>query len=722
MNKKAIEALVRQERNEILKNLSAQDLFTSAVFGQYMHNLVDSITGRYQERVKLNLYYDENDDTTAYTDGDVITANLGNKAFIQDYLSLDNQFLNALGLIFHETAHILYTDFDLRYIMLMSVSSGHLYGSAPRSAEKQQEEFAELLQSLKTTQKRILTNVYSEIFNQVEDPRVEASICRSHGKLIKEALLMNTDVDRRTLTDYESMKKKCTGLERMYAMILQYARFGEVYMKDPSLLEKDAELIRFQQIMPVIDEAKLAKDSLAYVECINEIVLFLWPYIKGALNDSMSQQGNLRDSHKQGSPLGPQGAPNSSSDCDTSQMKHGASSDHSTQHEDAERKGKEGDKQESMDQSNEEMLEKAIQAVMDQLKTGGKNGGLTQAPQGRFTNDLAKQEMLSASEHNASSGSGQTSDLKESMKQELAKLMEKVAQEKAEEEVDKRLSEALSAEIRTVNQSSSHKGRPVYPTTAFHITDQDKDYYHELYDPLRLYSKRLQKNMREALRDLEEGEILHKRYYGNVFEARNAYRPDQRYFGQKKQPKERPEMAISVLVDNSGSMAGDRIDNTMRATILLQDFAKGLDIPLAIARHNAHDGGISYIAYQDFDSFRNADRYKLVKMKPNNCNRDGMAIEVAANLLAKRSEAIRLMIIISDGQPNDGQYGGKAAAKDIQSILKKYRRQGIEFVAAAIGNDKDKIAKIYGMGSFLDISDLETFPKKLVKLVAKRFV
>ena len=45
----------------------------------------------------------------------------------------------------------------------------------------------------------------------------------------------------------------------------------------------------------------------------------------------------------------------------------------------------------------------------------------------------------------------------------------------------------------------------------------------------------------------------------------------------------------------------------------------------------------------------------------------------------------------------------------------------MEILGAAIGSDRDVIAKIYGDG-FLDITDLSRMPKMLTSLVKKRLL
>ena len=78
------------------------------------------------------------------------------------------------------------------------------------------------------------------------------------------------------------------------------------------------------------------------------------------------------------------------------------------------------------------------------------------------------------------------------------------------------------------------------------------------------------------------------------------------------------------------------------------------------------------------------------------------------------------MFPASDGQPADSGYYGIAAEEDLRGIKTEYRRKGICFVAAAIGDDKDSIERIYG-DAYMDISDLHTLPITLTNVV-KRFI
>ncbi len=109
---------------------------------------------------------------------------------------------------------------------------------------------------------------------------------------------------------------------------------------------------------------------------------------------------------------------------------------------------------------------------------------------------------------------------------------------------------------------------------------------------------------------------------------------------------------------------------------------------------------------------------RLMGISAGGSNRDGCAIRYVCETLLKRSEEIKLFFIASDGQPNDGNYYGEEAENDLRSIKQEYQRKGIIFVAAAIGDDREKIQSIYG-DSFCDISDLKKLPVVLTNLIKR---
>ena len=125
-------------------------------------------------------------------------------------------------------------------------------------------------------------------------------------------------------------------------------------------------------------------------------------------------------------------------------------------------------------------------------------------------------------------------------------------------------------------------------------------------------------------------------------------------------------------------------------------------------------------SYAEFDSIDRNDKYRMMDISARGSNRDGAALRYVAEQLCKRTEDVRILMLVSDGQPADTGYSGTAAEEDLRGIKQEYKRKGILFVAAAIGDDKPNIERIFG-DSFLDITDLNQLPGKLTAVI-KRFM
>ena len=184
-------------------------------------------------------------------------------------------------------------------------------------------------------------------------------------------------------------------------------------------------------------------------------------------------------------------------------------------------------------------------------------------------------------------------------------------------------------------------------------------------------------------------------------------------------PNDRVDIAVAVLNDESGSMSSfDRITYARAASVILHDFCKCLEIPIAIYGHT-EDYDVELYSYAEFDSLDNKDQYRLMDMSSRSGNRDGAAIRFVAERLLQRPEVIKLLFIISDGQPAAEGYFGTEAEADIRGIKQEYTRKGLRFIAAAIGSDKPNIHRIYG-DCYLDITNLEKLPINLGKLIIRQ--
>ncbi len=219
-------------------------------------------------------------------------------------------------------------------------------------------------------------------------------------------------------------------------------------------------------------------------------------------------------------------------------------------------------------------------------------------------------------------------------------------------------------------------------------------------------------------------EYAKNQYYGSKFQADSVAYRDFRLFAKKRPPTESPGLVVGLRVDESASMAAfGRLEAAKRAVIAVYEFCQICHIPVLIYGDTADVSRLeqmSIFAYADYDHPDVRDRFRLMGIRARSNNRDGMALRIMAERLAASPKQTKLLITISDGQPKAMEdYTGSLAIQDMQQTLSEYERKGVKFLAAAIGQDKDVISRIYGAERFLDITNLNELPAKLVRIISR---
>lgn len=679
---RTIQKLVKEQATSIKATITADELFTSQEYARHVQSLVDTTTGRYDLPVVVELKH-QDPNMTAFTDGNHIYQDT-RSSLAYCFESIENKYMANIGTALHECAHILFLDFDGEKKCLHFVADGMFYGKEPEP--KNQKEAANLA-ALKNAMaqeifKPLFQEIYSEILNRLDDPHDEDALIDRFGgfvqraiQVLREGIWMKTPPIEHIVDEME--KGTCSKMEAMYSAILMFARFGQLVSSDPEHVMQTEIGKKLSEMSKDIMLGRYTHSTVERSGYVNNIVFALWPWI----------QEELSNQEKKGS----QGSQDQSLHCDPSQD--------------------------------------AIQQVLEQLRKSAQNSSGTAAPKNRMSSKESKKlsqepaQELPKQTTSQVNGVPRDKSSKDSVaKKMVGKVLSEIANQAAERQVQEQITTQTNLEISAVDQNSTHRGIPIRVIPQTKIDEDTKRYYMEEMAPLIGLSKNLQRHMRDALRDIQDGDVTYHKFFGNSFEVRDAYRPDERFFSQKRLPQDIPNMALSILVDHSGSMRGKRIEAAMQTTMLLHDFATNLEIPTCVLGHATSGMDVEIYTYTEFLQVASSEKYRLAKMCAGGNNRDGLAIEIAAGLLAKRPEEIKLLIILSDGQPNHNGYGGSEAVKDIQKIVKKYRKRGIEIIATAIGGDKERIKDIYGEGSFLDIENLERLPKMLAKIVQKRIL
>ncbi len=191
----------------------------------------------------------------------------------------------------------------------------------------------------------------------------------------------------------------------------------------------------------------------------------------------------------------------------------------------------------------------------------------------------------------------------------------------------------------------------------------------------------------------------------------------------------RRALAISLLIDVSGStdswVAGtQRIIDVEKEALLL--VCEGLD---ALGdRYNvlAFSGegprGVSVTTVKSFDdSDRSMVRRRIAALNPDQYTRLGAAIRHATTLLDQEAAEHRLLLVLSDGKPNDvDQYEGRYGIEDARQAVAEARLQGMHPYCLTIDRHAPAyLPRLFGPGGFAMLHDAARLPGVLVEVVQK---
>ena len=299
-------------------------------------------------------------------------------------------------------------------------------------------------------------------------------------------------------------------------------------------------------------------------------------------------------------------------------------------------------------------------------------------------------------------------------------MLSKLAEARVCAQEEETLEQELQDFSDRIRYGNAHRGVDIEIDRMAEVPDKLIAQYDRVAGPLLKISRRLQKQVRQVLQDQRRGGRETGLLMGRRILTRTLYHDDGRYFYKNRLPQELPELAVALLVDESGSMScADRITHARAASLIVYDFCRSLGIPILIAGHTEIGKTVHIYSYAEFDARDNNDRYRLMDLSARSDNRDGAALRYTAERLLRRPEEVKLLLTISDGQPCASRYYGTEAEADLRGIKREMTNRGVTIFAAAIGEDKDSIERIYGDG-FLDISNLDDLPVSLTRLIAQR--
>lgn len=674
---------IKKRITEIKSKLTDEQLFASRQFAAYLTDIAEATAGRYHRTVKVSISWDPRAEAgVARTDNKIIELNAGNR-LTQSFPTRPLKADSLIGLTGHEVGHMLYTDFKMLELYHQTLTAGRFYPEEPTpQSPKEIRNLDSIRKALEESDQAVLQTlqfISKNLTNIMEDVYIEARLCESFAGTFKTGILLN---NFRFAEDMPSVQEEIAASHHevivILNMICQYAKTGDINnlgsYKGPLL---DA----LYECIPYIDDASYDDDARARYRSANQMLIILWPFMKSLIEKTREDIKN-GTGHALAEAKG-QTASSSSMPSGTGGPVAGGSGRYSPT-------GNDGDINELKQVVSHETGRMELEKTDDIDE--GEDGGTV------YDSHYA--------------GSGYVSQAEADMQ----RISTELAEEAAYVAYEKELADELQQEADAIRYGNAHHGIRVHVNRMSYVREEYMSTYRKVAPPLLLISKRLQKQVSQILRDRKEGGKIDSLPMGKKINARNAVRGDGRIFYKMKLPDGQTDIAVAVINDESGSMSSkDRITHARSASIILHDFCKSLEIPTAIYGHT-ECGSVELYAYAEFDSIDSKDHFRLMDMSARNGNRDGAAIRFVAERLLTRTEQVKLLFIISDGQPAaDGYYGTEAEA-DLRGIKQEYTKKGIQVIAAAIGDDKPNIKRIY-QDSFLDITDLNKLPASLCRLI-----
>jgi len=780
VNHKKVQQLIAQKR----KTITDRQFFAARLLAGHFEDMAAAQTRRYghHRRVKVRSVWEPKNQSEAVTNNELIWINAGHP-LVTSKKTRTERYDMVCGLFAHELGHVLYTDFLVAQSYALCFSAGRWYPEEPLLRNRDEYNNAyDIMSYSKSEPKRMasLLQVAHRIANILEDGYVDYRMLNKYPGVLGHSLGAMRASQFDTLPTLTQTIENENDSGHIWLSIMQlmasYVVFGELkYGDEPSSNERVQTVF---SLLSELDRSQTDPSAKGRLNIVNIIMVRCWGYIKDFLEhverlaedaeesgDSESTGGLLGSmlSALKGTTEEATGGTTPLEDSDASPMPHApahakrsetaekATSSVSCNPGDSEDKPSEAGKpsitpdkagsDETSDENNiptnpDEADETSVgmaepngespMAPVSGSETGSPPHQQVSADEGGRIPLTQTDEMYSPTGGELSQDDDYTGSGYANSAADIERLLDNMAEKAATKELEAQRASELNDLANAISYGDIHKGVCKVVHRIIEVEDEMKELYHEISGPLLHISKQLQRSVTQQLKDKRRGGKQTGLLMGRRLDAHALPRNDGKVFYKNSLPNDAPELAVGLLLDESGSMScGDRATYARAAAIILYDFCRSLGIPILVYGHSTtgYSRGsrtIDLYSYAEFDVIGGDDRYRLMDISARNNNRDGAALRFVAEQLSKRHEEVRILILVSDGQPADSGYMGTAAEEDLRGIKREYTKKGILFIAAAIGNDKENIERIYG-DSYLDITDLSKLPVALTNVV-KRFI
>jgi nitric oxide reductase NorD protein len=128
---------------------------------------------------------------------------------------------------------------------------------------------------------------------------------------------------------------------------------------------------------------------------------------------------------------------------------------------------------------------------------------------------------------------------------------------------------------------------------------------------------------------------------------------------------------------------------------------------------------VRYHLLKGFDErYNNLIRGRLAALKPGFYTRMGAAIRHSAAILSKQKSSRRLLLILTDGKPNDlDKYEGRYGIEDTRAAIQEARQLGLTPFCVTIDQKAgDYLPHLFGASGYVVVGNAAMLPQVLPRL------
>lgn len=716
MKNSAYQKRIRAETEKICP----KEVFASASYLRMMKSVAWELTGG--KPVRVSLYDFPGENRMGWCDGRTVGVNYGNN-LTASFHTMEQQSLSLTGVLTHECGHKVLSDNGLRMFYIKGILEGIWY---PRPPKPQNEEEKKSLEQIRYYFEKkeqmalsLIVQVAGYLHNLLEDVYVEEIMCRRFRGSAQKGILLNRERNVEWLPSLrELLREKEDAVTILMNLFAQYVLSGKVNNWSQ---EKHPLLDTVKEAIPVIQKGICGTNPSSRVLAVNQVILKIWKYLYDIIREMESEKEKEEDAEK--SKDQEQEDKEEANSAEQEKQKAAAEESGTNEQENTDREATKGQEDEKQEVSPMEAYLKHLAARMPKFvedPTAGKQfRGLPkdvswdgdwdanwEVPEGEESKEAAKIPVTVIDTESS-----------------LQELLYQMAKERVDVQIDAEIQWNLQKEMNETAFDAGHRKVKKSVCRLSEISEQQEAQYQEFVRKAKKIQHRLQTTVLPFL-NISGTRRERRLFMGKKIDMRSIAQPQGAIYC-KDYPGKKLDAAMAVLLDLSESMSGQRIEQAKLAALCLYEFCRKAGIPVLVYGHhtdgffhqNLEQETVYLHSCAEFEPDRK-DCYRITALKPKGANRDGVAIRFIGRKLAQRTEHCKLFVLISDGLPNSNQYRGETAKKDLIQIKKELTGQRISFLAAAIGEDKERIRDIY-QNAFLDISNIEALPVTLAKKVAQ---